>query len=499
LRLRNPRASKFTDMNNISVTRIEQATMAVTGIMRNAGIEFDRRTMTVIPTQYADDKLVVLSVPTMAGYKNMRNQHKRNVGKGKGPANSEVYFYNKDGSFSRFETAASLVQMVFGAQEIKVGISEIQEKMFQRDAVIVTPEEKDFAMDHRTSLELFGNKNRYFEHGGAKFNLADISKVMEQSQIDELKSTVEGLDREISNNVFQGRRVRKTAASPGESDMKVFSGITVTRSGKKSARIIHASNQYILEITPDLALSPMKIGPALVNTTAEGMTLQAKSKGFISHALEELKSRGASGVAQRTVEMARNIAEGNPYENIRTISLNGREGREYVEKTFPTQVKISDLSRLVNNMANVEGADEIRIALTTPAPAAPQYALRASSPVHREFAQKLMNTEGIEAASSAITMAVPVDKNIDRGATQEKYPEAPFTAPAGLPRTGEADGYPMKTAGALVTADRTSRQSGVFREMDTGPPVVGSSVQTEIPEVTSLVIPQLQLPAVSSP
>ncbi|MCK5083779.1 MAG: hypothetical protein KAR31_12800, partial [Candidatus Omnitrophica bacterium] len=35
--------------------------------------------------------------------------------------------------------------------------------------------------------------------------------------------------------------------------------------------------------------------------------------------------------------------------------------------------------------------------------------------------------------------------------------------------------------------------------MDTGPPVVGSSVQTEIPEVTSLVIPQLQLPAVSSP
>ncbi|MCK5180772.1 MAG: hypothetical protein KAR32_14670, partial [Candidatus Omnitrophica bacterium] len=91
LRLKNPRASKFTDMNNISITRIEQATTAATRITRNAGIEFNRQSMTVIPTQYADDKIVVLSVPTMADYKNMRDQRKRNVGKS--AANSEVYFY----------------------------------------------------------------------------------------------------------------------------------------------------------------------------------------------------------------------------------------------------------------------------------------------------------------------------------------------------------------------------------------------------------------------
>ncbi|MCK5178811.1 MAG: hypothetical protein KAR32_04715, partial [Candidatus Omnitrophica bacterium] len=319
-------------------------------------------------------------------------------------------------------------------------------------------------------LELFGNKNRYFEHGGAKVNLADISTVMEQPQIDALMTVVEGLDWEISNNVFHGRRVIKTAASAVENDMRVFSGITITNSGKNSARIIHAANQYILEVTPDLATSPMKIGPALVNTTAEGMTLQAKSRGFISHALSELKNRGANDIAQRTVEMARNVAEGNPWENVRTVSLSGREGREYVEKTFPTQVKIADITLLVKNMANVDGADEIRASLMAPS-SQPTLNLRADRIDHRQFAMDYMKTRGMADASRTIKMS-PVVQNFDRNRqTDQGSPRAiPFTSPSAMPSIGMTGRSTMRATASPVMAERLSLQSTPSREMNRGPP-----------------------------
>ncbi|MCK5012935.1 MAG: hypothetical protein KAS66_03880, partial [Candidatus Omnitrophica bacterium] len=496
LRKRNPRASKL--MQEIpKISAIVRAEETAAKIMSSKGSRLDLRTATVIPTQFAqtdqgDDRIVLIGV-TEDQYKILRTQQKRNVASSS--TESEIYFFNKDGSFSRYKPASSPVERLFGAREEKMPISAVLERMYLQNAAIVFP--SNAKLSQKQASEFFGEKY-YRVHRGAKVNLADTSITLTDQEIDQWLETVGALDEDMSNKAFNGRRVTGSKGS----DLKIFSGITVTDSGENEAWITHVAkgllpggktrgDQYFITLTPDLVLNSDKIMPAVLNTPVKGgMKLTDKAKTFLSQALDEMKADDTNKLAQTALRTVENVIH-NPYAKVRIKRMEATAGREYIANMFPDEVTISDLNRLVNHMANIKGAHEVRAALTAPV-ITTQY-VDAGRQDHRKYARDLMEEKGVEAASQMIAMRPIRQEYEQKQATQEAQRAMPVTSVAGLPGSGTAaDDYLMKKAASPITEERTSSRTDVY-EMRTGPPVAASPV---IPRVPVAILP---LPAVSSP
>ncbi|MCK5083996.1 MAG: hypothetical protein KAR31_13895, partial [Candidatus Omnitrophica bacterium] len=480
------RAADFMNIPNRSdILRVEKS---VPASMKRQGIDLKDIKVAVVPTKF---KNVSLATVSAKGYKDIMAQQK----KAASPVSGEkIYFMEGEKGKVTFLRFSSDRKNPLGwkTKEI-VTAPELISRMYEGDVTIFARNRE--LIDQATAFELFENKS-YFKYHGNMVNFTNALDMSESERGGFLKA-VDLIDEQLSDTF--GSNQPKVKGS-----WKVLKGVRVARDTKNTADLVSVKGVgIVLDISEDLAKTrdPERIRMRLRNMTVKQWNKEIKtqelssgSRGLAYDGFQGVEKTKDKGIIETGVNwMSRKFmgkVRGGPFKGMQIKT----KGFDYLRGEFAQALEARELSNLVMAVEEMQNSSGIKQAAS---PVQPQYALDTNRRDHREFAQQKMRTEGIKAASSAITMASAAPDFERKPIRQEGQRDQPFTSPIGLTGFGTAERPSPKTAASPVMAERTSLQSDTFREMNRGPPAAVSvpTIIPQLPSISSPIVPTRILPA----